>query len=468
MLISRHSVMPGARASLMVDLALGFAAMMLAASTLRSRFALLADSVPELPLVLFGAVVFTTTMAMMYAVVGLYRPKPISWFASALRTLVALVVGGYITALAMRLVGDRGYIEQLVPGAVAYLVIGLLLERVAMHLMRQVAPLPRVLVVGTGAEAQAVSADLRRPGKTERHLIGFFPTGGAPSGDTVPGALDGERVFPAGESLLDLVKRHGVQEIIVAVKEQRGGGVPMDDLLQCRIRGIPVLDMAAYSERTKGEVPIDSLKGSFLVYGDGFVQGAARRAVKRSFDIVSSSLLIALTLPLMLLTMLAIRLDSPGPLIYRQERVGLGGRSFWCVKFRSMRADAERDGVARWAQKGDSRITRVGQFIRKTRIDELPQLFSVLMGEMSLVGPRPERPTFVEKLKSDIPFYELRHSVKPGITGWAQVRHHYAGSLDDARRKTQFDLFYVKNNSLFLDVVVLIETVSVVLFREGQ
>jgi sugar transferase (PEP-CTERM system associated) len=468
MIISRHSVMPGARASLMVDLALGFAAMMLAASTLRSRFSQISGTVPELPLVLFGAAVFATTMAMMYAVVGLYRPKPISLVASAVRTLVALAVGGYITALAMRLVGDRGYIEQLVPGAVAYLVIGLLLEHMAMRLMRQVAPLPRVLVVGTGAEAQAVSADLRRPGKTERHLIGFFPTGVSPTGETEPGALDGERVFGTDESLLDLVQRHGIQEIIVAVKEQRGGGVPMDELLQCRIRGIPVLDMAAYSERTKGEVPIDSLKGSFLVYGDGFVQGAMRRAVKRGFDIACSSLLIALTLPLMLLTMLVIRLDSPGPLIYRQERVGLGGRSFWCVKFRSMRADAERDGVARWAQKGDSRITRVGHFIRKTRIDELPQLFSVLKGEMSLVGPRPERPTFVEKLKTDIPFYELRHSVKPGITGWAQVRHHYAGSLDDARRKTQFDLFYVKNNSLFLDVVVLIETVSVVLFREGQ
>jgi sugar transferase (PEP-CTERM system associated) len=468
MIIHRHSVLPGARASLIVDLVLGFAAMMLAASTLRSRFVQISGTVPELPLVFFGAAVFAAAMATMYAVVGLYRPKAISLPASALRTAVALVVGGYITALAMRLIGDRGYIEQLVPGAIAYLVVGLLLERMGMYLMREVAPLPRVLVVGTGADAQLVAADLRRPGKTERKLVGFFPTTSEPSGNTAPGALDGERVFGGSETLLDVVKRHGIQEIIVAVREQRGGGVPMDDLLQCRIRGIPVLDMAAYVERTKGEVPIDSLKGSFLVYGDGFVQGTVRRTVKRAFDIVFSSILIALTLPLMLLTMLAIRLDSQGPLIYRQERVGLGGRTFWCVKFRSMRADAERDGVARWAQKGDSRITRVGQFIRKTRIDELPQLFSVLKGEMSLVGPRPERPTFVEQLKADIPFYELRHSVKPGLTGWAQVRHHYAGTLDDSRRKTQFDLYYVKNNSLVLDVLVLIETVSVVIFREGQ
>jgi lipopolysaccharide/colanic/teichoic acid biosynthesis glycosyltransferase len=170
----------------------------------------------------------------------------------------------------------------------------------------------------------------------------------------------------------------------------------------------------------------------------------------------------------MLLAAIAIKLDSRGPVFYRQERVGLGGRSFMCTKFRSMRADAERDGVALWASKDDPRVTIVGSFLRKSRIDELPQLWSVLTGEMSLVGPRPERPSFVEKLKEDIPFYEIRHTVKPGITGWAQVRFHYGASLDDARRKHQFDLYYVKNNSLFLDLLVLIETVSVIVFREGQ
>jgi lipopolysaccharide/colanic/teichoic acid biosynthesis glycosyltransferase len=169
----------------------------------------------------------------------------------------------------------------------------------------------------------------------------------------------------------------------------------------------------------------------------------------------------------MLLTVLAIKLDSRGPVIYSQERCGLGGGSFMCLKFRSMRTDAEKDGVARWASKNDSRITRVGAFIRKTRIDELPQLISVLRGEMSMVGPRPERPTFVSQLREAIPFYDLRHTVKPGLTGWAQVRFSYGASLDDARKKHQFDLYYVKNNSLVLDLLVLIETVSVVLFREG-
>jgi exopolysaccharide biosynthesis polyprenyl glycosylphosphotransferase len=171
--------------------------------------------------------------------------------------------------------------------------------------------------------------------------------------------------------------------------------------------------------------------------------------------------------PVMLLTAIAVRLESRGPIIYRQERVGLGGRSFMCLKFRSMRTDAEKDGVARWATKNDSRVTRVGSFIRKCRIDELPQLISVLRGEMSLVGPRPERPSFVAQLHEQIPYYDIRHSVKPGVTGWAQVRYSYGASVEDARRKHQFDLYYVKNNSLFLDLLVLVETVSVVLFREG-
>jgi exopolysaccharide biosynthesis polyprenyl glycosylphosphotransferase len=183
--------------------------------------------------------------------------------------------------------------------------------------------------------------------------------------------------------------------------------------------------------------------------------------------VLTSSLLL-LASPVMALAAIAIKLDSRGPLIYRQERVGLGGHSFMCLKFRSMTTDAERDGVARWATKNDARVTRIGRFIRKTRIDELPQLITVLKGEMSIVGPRPERPSFVADLQQKIPFYDLRHTVKPGVTGWAQVRYPYGATFDDAVHKHQFDLYYVKNNSLLLDLVILIDTVSVVLFGEGQ
>jgi sugar transferase (PEP-CTERM system associated) len=299
-----------------------------------------------------------------------------------------------------------------------------------------------------------------------RDVVGLYPA--SADSDQGEATASGLRVFSRDESITDLVSRHDVHEIIVAVREQRGGTVPIDELLACRIRGIPVVDLAGYSEKTRCEVPIDSLKGSWLVYGHGCVQGRARRLMKRIFDVICSALLLVLFSPVMLAAMIAIRLDSAGPIIYRQARVGLGGRSFMCMKFRSMRDDAEQDGVARWATQNDPRVTRVGAFMRKTRIDELPQLLSVLIGEMSLVGPRPERPSFVEELKVQIPFYEIRHTVKPGITGWAQVRYLYGASMEDARRKHQFDLYYVKNNSLLLDLLVLIETVSVIVFREGR
>jgi len=465
--IFRQSLLPGAIPGVVIDLLLCFAALMLAASSLTHRYATVHTvNVPEMPLVLAGASIFALVMALMYAIVGLYRPTPISALSTAGRTAFALVVGAYVTSLSLRTVADRGYIEQLLPAAVTYLVIGLLVVRGGMTVMRRVAALPRVLIVGSGPEALALAQDLKTTRRNGREVVGLYPTSidagevGMPEG--------GPRVFGRNQSITDLVSRYHVQEIIVAVREQRGGGVPMDELLACRIRGIPVMDLAAYTESARSEVPIDSLKASWLVYGHGFVQGHARQALKRSFDILSSALLLTLLSPVMLLTAVAIKLDSRGPVLYRQERVGLRGRSFMCTKFRSMRVDAEQDGVARWASKNDPRITRIGNFLRKSRIDELPQLWSVFTGEMSLVGPRPERPAFVEQLKGQIPFYEIRHTVKPGITGWAQVRYHYGASMDDARRKHQFDLYYVKNNSLVLDILVLIETVSVIVFREGQ
>jgi sugar transferase (PEP-CTERM system associated) len=466
MRLFRTHLLPGALAGVAVDMALCFVAVLLAASTLTSRYMTIPTAVPELPLVLFGASLFALVMASLYALFGLYRPKPISTIAALGRTVAALCVGAYVTSLTLRVVADRGYIEQLMPAAMAYLGIGLVFSRVWFGYMRRASALPRVLVVGTGTEALGIASDLHGPGRSARNVVGFFETSAEPRESEA--AKGGLRVFANHLSLTDLVSRHDIQEIIVAVREHRGGGVPMDQLLECRIRGVSVLDLAGFCEKAKGEVPIDSLKGSWLIYGNGFVQGRMRTFLKRLFDIVSATVLLVLATPVMILAMIAVRLESPGPVIYKQPRVGLGGRVFMCMKLRSMCVDAERDGLERWAAKNDPRITRVGAFIRKTRIDELPQLFSVLSGVMSLVGPRPERPSFVDQLKESIPFYELRHSVKPGVTGWAQVRYHYGGSLEDARRKHQFDLYYVKNNSLFLDILVLVETVSVVLFHEGQ
>lgn len=466
MRVFRHTVSSGARSGMFVDLIMCFVAVLLAASTLTTRYATVPRYVPELPLILAGATFFAVVMALMYAFLGLYRPAPLRAWASAARTMAALAVGGYLTCVALRSVADRGYVEQLIAAAVTYLGFGLIVVRIAMEIMRRASPLSRVLIVGTGAEAHMIASDLNTPGRTARNVVGLYPTSDVTMGEVDAGTL--HRVFPRSASIADLVARYDIQEIIVAVREQRGGGVPMDQLLACRIRGIPVLDLAGFYERAKSEVPIDSLKSSWLVYGHGFVQGPLRTFGKRLFDITSSIVLLTLLSPVMVLTLVAIRLDSRGPIIYRQPRVGLGGRTFQCLKFRSMFADAENDGVARWAVQNDPRVTRIGAFLRKTRIDELPQLLSVLKGEMSLVGPRPERPGFVAQLQEVIPFYDIRHTVKPGVTGWAQVRYHYGATMEDARRKHQFDLYYIKNNSIFLDILVLIETVSVVLFREGQ
>jgi FlaA1/EpsC-like NDP-sugar epimerase len=265
MRLLRHSVLPGALTGIVVDLVLCFVAVLLAASTLTSRYMTIPRAVPELPLILLGATQFALVMALMYAFVGLYRPKPISTIAAVVRTVVALCIGGYLTSLTLRVVADRGYIEQLIPAAISYLGVGLLLARGCFRVLRRVSPVPRLLIVGTGPEARAIAADLGRPGRTARQVIGFYST----SVDSLESdrVKDGPRIFPSNECLTNLVSRYDIQEIIVAVREHRGGGVPMDQLLACRLLGVTVLDLAGFWEKTKWEVPIDSLKGSWLVYG---------------------------------------------------------------------------------------------------------------------------------------------------------------------------------------------------------
>jgi sugar transferase (PEP-CTERM system associated) len=275
------------------------------------------------------------------------------------------------------------------------------------------------------------------------------------------------RLLSLAEPLSVSARRLGATEIIVAVRDQRGGAVPMDQLLECRLAGVPVRTLEVIYERLRGRVPVEALKGSWLVYAEGFRQNWWRNLEKRVIDIAVSLTLLALALPVMLVAAIAIVFESGFPILYRQERVGRGGRTFVIWKFRSMRQDAEADGAARWAQPGDPRVTRVGRFLRKTRIDELPQLFNVLNGELSLVGPRPERPQFVAHLNHEIPFYNARHSVKPGVTGWAQVRYAYGASSEDAKKKLEYDLYYVKNHTLLLDLLILFETVRVVLRGDG-
>lgn len=319
----------------------------------------------------------------------------------------------------------------------------------------------RVLIFGVGQEAEDVSRVLRES-DPDIEIVGFYPC--PMDTDSV---VPSEVVLPREVSLLDTAHSLKVHEIIVAVRERRGGALPLRELLDCKLSGVKVLDLSTYFERALGQIRLDSLRIGWLIFGEGFRQSWRRTSVKRVFDIVAASILLLLALPIMLITAIAILLEDGFPVFYRQERVGLGGRLFKVVKFRSMRNDAESDGKPRWATANDDRVTRVGRFIRKVRIDELPQLYSVLTGHMSLVGPRPERPYFVDKLTRDIPFYAVRHSVKPGLTGWAQVRYHYGSTVDDSIQKLQYDLYYVKNHTLFLDIVVLFQTVGVVLSGKG-
>jgi sugar transferase (PEP-CTERM system associated) len=412
------------------------------------------------------AAAFALTAVFMFACLGLYRPVRLRFSAAFWRMLTAVTLAGCVAYPLFEATLGANFASLFLPRAVWCLAGCLLAGKYAGRRLRKALRVPRVLIVGTGPEAAMVARDFRESKTMQRNVIGYLAT---PQETSVTAAdLGKAQVFSGSESIVDLAHHHGIDEIVVAVRDQRGGNVPMDQLLACRIRGIPVLDLAGCFERARSEVPLDSLKSSWLVYGKGFEQGKVRHTVKRLVDLAGSLVLLTVAAPVMLFAAIAVHLTSPGPILYRQERVGFGGKVFMCLKFRSMRNDAEKDGVARWATKNDSRVTPVGAFMRKTRIDELPQLFSVLRGEMSLIGPRPERPTFVAELRKHIPFYDLRHSIKPGLTGWAQVRSGYGASIEDARRKHQFDLYYVKNNSLVLDMIVLIETVSVVVFREGQ
>lgn len=319
----------------------------------------------------------------------------------------------------------------------------------------------RVLVYGTGSRACVVTESLMQ-NDPSIELVGHFR--GPQEREPVAHGLN---VVSSGKTLTEVVAQYRVSEIVVAVNERRGGSMPLRELLDCKLQGVQVIDLATHFEKLLGQVHLEAVSAGWLIFGDGFKQGVVRSVVKRLFDIVGSSILLLLAAPVMLLTACLVVLESGMPIFYRQERVGLNGRTFNVIKFRSMRQDAEKDGTPRWAGAGDARVTRIGKLIRKTRIDELPQLLCVLKGDMSLVGPRPERPYFVERLTTDIPYYALRHGVKPGLTGWAQVRYHYGASVKDAEQKLQYDLYYVKNHSWFLDLIVLFETVGVVLTGKG-
>jgi len=455
----RHHVPVGSVITVLAD-----AALFLAIVPIAVAFHHAGPSAREIVQLGVPAVVFAVLMLGMNGAMGAYqREMSAGFWPWITRALIAAFLGVPVAYGVFALLPNGSSAQSAIGYALVCTLAGVVILRRGLFWASTVGiGARRVLIVGTGAEAQNVEAGLEKLGYPRIAIVGFYPSSGNESS-----IVAADRILPKAIPLLEVVQGLNVKEVIVAVREQRGGVLPLRELIDCRINGIPVTDLAGFYERVQGRIPIDSLKASWLIYGHGFAQDGLRNFVKRTFDIVASLLLVVISSPLALLAALAVLAESPGPVIFRQERIGRGGRRFTCLKFRSMRADAESDGVARWAVKSDPRVTRVGQVMRKMRIDELPQLFNVLRGDMSFVGPRPERHEFIEQLKGEIPFYDVRHSVKPGITGWAQVRYTYAASVEDARKKLEYDLYYVKNHSLFLDLLILIETVRVILFREG-
>lgn len=394
---------------------------------------------------------------------GLYRPmQSLSINQSCARAALALVVALPLAYAIFSLLPAELSNRDSMKWAAVVCAAGVIANRVhAARAGRRPRPHSRLLIYGCDASAQVV-ADTLRAADPRCEIVGHVRSPNE-ANPTVPANQILQPVHSLRQCALDL----GVDEIVVALTERRGGSMPMRELLDCKVGGVRVSDMSTHYEKVLGQIRLEHVHAGWLIFGDGFHQGLLRTVAKRAFDVVCSLLLLMLALPVLALTALAIALESKGGIFYRQERVARGGATFEVLKFRSMRVDAEKGGQPQWAVPKDARITRVGGFIRRFRIDEFPQLVNVLQGDMSLVGPRPERPFFVDSLTRDVPYYAVRHSVKPGLTGWAQVRYQYGASVADALEKLQYDLYYVKNHSLLLDTVILFETVGVVLSGKG-
>ena len=321
----------------------------------------------------------------------------------------------------------------------------------------------RVLVLGAGVNAQSIADLVARDQNLTFTVAGYIPL---PRSHPM---VDPALTLATERPLVELAIEHGIDELVVAADDRRGK-LPVDDLVDCKLCGFEVLDLLSFFEKELQIVKIDLLHPSWIFFAPtGFRMGLPGLVAKRLFDLAAATLMLVIASPIMLGVAIASLIESRfrDPILYHQVRVGQHGNLFRVHKFRSMRVDAEADGVARWASHNDSRITPLGHFIRKTRLDELPQIFNVLKGQMSLVGPRPERPEFVQKLSASIPYYGERHRVKPGVTGWAQLLYSYGSDEEDARRKLEYDLYYVKHAGLMLDLVILLQTVEVVIFGKG-
>ncbi len=444
----------------MIEIALLFACAELA-WTVRAAQAHLAQS--PLSQRMAGLVTFTVVTWLSMLAVGVYHAASYrSSRVAVTRMAVAVAASVILLALVFFFFPDVALWRSISLYAVVFAFFSTLIARwLFLRLVGWKSFRRRVLVLGAGSRAAKLEILAASPEAS------FLVTRYVRMTANPPEVLNWQ-ARDAIPSAAAVVEADGVSEVVVAIEERRGA-LPLDDLLQIRMTGVRVSDISSFVEQETGRVDLDSVRPSWLIFTDGYAAGSQLSIVgKRLFDLLASLALLIVASPFMAVTALLVKTTSPGTIFYRQQRVGRFGRPFDVIKFRSMRADAEKEGKPIWATKSDPRVTTVGKVIRLTRLDELPQLVCVLKGDMSFVGPRPERPFFVEDLARQIPFYNERHVVKPGITGWAQINYPYGASVEDARCKLEYDLYYIKNYSLFLDLLILIQTVRVVLWRDGS
>jgi len=411
------------------------------------------------------ALVFVVTLQMCFYYCDLYRPSAVRGRNEQLIAIGqslgsgCLLLGTVYFIFPSLLLGRGIFFISLalVPAFVTF-------SRVALdRIWQAAAPKEAVIIIGAGDLAVSVASQLLKRSDLNVRLAGFYDTTHTAEGRM----LFGLPVSAAGEDLEALVAGTQATRIIVALEDRRNA-LPTRELVRLRVQGIRVEDAHTTISALSGRVWLETVKPSWFVFTEGFHRSTVTLILKRSIDLASGVIGLVLSLPVMLLVAIAIRMDSNGPVIFRQKRVGLRGKCFELLKFRSMRVDAEEGTGAQWATTNDARVTRIGRFLRKYRFDELPQFINVIRGEMSLVGPRPERPEFVEELRKQISYYDERHSVRPGITGWAQVQYQYGSNLQDAARKLEYDLFYLKNMSIFFDCAIILDTVRIVATGRGS
>jgi sugar transferase (PEP-CTERM system associated) len=407
---------------------------------------------------------FTLAMTLSLTAMGLYSRRQRDRFAGrALRITVAV---GFATLLfglwiAYWAVNHMDLTQILTAAALSWICL-VPSRTLTQRLVEQNVFKRRVLIYGCGKNAAKIVRLRRRSDRRGFVVVGYVPAGGEPI------ATPAHLLLDPGDSLRNLAKAQQVDEIVIALDERREQ-FPFRQLLECRLAGIEIIDLVTFLERETGKVYLDILNPSWMIFGRGFRQGVWWHYTERAFDLLVSSLLLLLTLPVMAATIVAIKMEDGwrAPVLYGQPRVGYAGRVFGVLKFRSMSVNAECEGKAVWAVANDKRVTKVGKIIRNARVDELPQLWNVFAGHMSFVGPRPERPEFVERLAARIPYYDERHSMKPGITGWAQICYPYGASEQDVIEKLQYDLYYVKNHNLWFEILILLQTVDVIVFGRG-